>query len=200
MLAQWSSIFFFRVTQTNSAIHIGKKLTDKTCFQVHLCFSALDRVGSALARLDVAPNVGPRSTDGGCLRGGDDAKTANSTTTKQHGQDSLITVPATNEKNSQEYVNRNMDDEDGSTTPTVSSPPPAPTTTTTHSNDDDVHTHSSVCSLYSCQAEVATAEFDVSVKEFYERFVADDAPYGLPEFHMSRGDWEVSSPFLSPSR
>ncbi len=38
---------------------------------------------------------------------------------------------------------------------------------------------------------MATAEFDVSVREFYERFVADDAPYGLPDFHMSRGDWEV---------
>ncbi|CAM9593219.1 unnamed protein product [Ectocarpus sp. 6 AP-2014] len=42
-------------------------------------------------------------------------------------------------------------------------------------------------------AEVATAEFDVSVKEFYERFVADDAPYSLPDFHMSRGDWEVDA-------
>ncbi|CAM9305361.1 unnamed protein product, partial [Ectocarpus sp. 4 AP-2014] len=42
-------------------------------------------------------------------------------------------------------------------------------------------------------AEVATAEFDVSVKDFYERFVADDAPYSLPDFHMSRGDWEVDA-------
>ncbi|CAM9680174.1 unnamed protein product [Pylaiella littoralis] len=41
--------------------------------------------------------------------------------------------------------------------------------------------------------EVATAEFDVSVKEFYERFIADNAPYGLPDFHMSRGDWEVEA-------
>lgn len=39
---------------------------------------------------------------------------------------------------------------------------------------------------------MATAEFDISVKEFYERFFADDAPYGLPDFHMSRGDWEAS--------
>eukprot|EP00903_Cladosiphon_okamuranus_P012668 g11848.t1 len=42
-------------------------------------------------------------------------------------------------------------------------------------------------------SEVATAEFGVSVKEFYERFFADDAPYSLPDFHISRGDWEVDA-------
>lgn len=47
------------------------------------------------------------------------------------------------------------------------------------------------CYYALCQAEVATAEFPVSVREFYERFFANDAPYGLPDFHMSRGDWEV---------
>lgn len=49
-----------------------------------------------------------------------------------------------------------------------------------------------VCAITMCQTEVATAEFPVSVREFYERFFADDAPYSLPDFHMSRGDWEVS--------
>lgn len=44
---------------------------------------------------------------------------------------------------------------------------------------------------------MATAKLPVSVKEFYERFFADDAPYGLPDFHMSRGDWEVSYPLGS---
>lgn len=41
------------------------------------------------------------------------------------------------------------------------------------------------------QAEVVTAELTVPMREFYQRFFGDDAPYGLPDFHMSRGDWEV---------
>ena len=43
------------------------------------------------------------------------------------------------------------------------------------------------------QVKVATAELSISVQEFYERFFADNAPFGLPDFHMSRGDWEVSA-------
>lgn len=37
------------------------------------------------------------------------------------------------------------------------------------------------------------------MKEFYEKFVADDAPYSLPDFHMSRGDWEVRVLFFFAS-
>lgn len=41
------------------------------------------------------------------------------------------------------------------------------------------------------QTEISTANFDISVQEFYDTFFGDNAPHGLPNFHATRGDSEV---------
>ncbi|CAM9757838.1 unnamed protein product, partial [Phaeothamnion confervicola] len=49
------------------------------------------------------------------------------------------------------------------------------------------------------QALVVTAEFPVSVKDFWHAFMADDAPYGLHNFHLTRGDWDVDASLWQPA-
>lgn len=40
---------------------------------------------------------------------------------------------------------------------------------------------------------VLTTELPVSVRGFYDSFLADSAPFNLVDFHTSSGDWDVSA-------
>eukprot|EP00953_Heterococcus_sp_UTEX-ZZ885_P004192 2765-Heterococcus_DN1.PRE.2 len=38
---------------------------------------------------------------------------------------------------------------------------------------------------------VTTTEYSISVKQFYDTFIGDDASYTLADFHKRRGDWNI---------
>ena len=43
---------------------------------------------------------------------------------------------------------------------------------------------------------VTTTEYNLSVKQFYDTFIGDDASYTLTNFHKHRGDWDVSTHYI----